>query len=499
MTRPIVGVAVSNGRFQDELCDALAPHLQVERCRTDRELLALVAQHAIAGAVVGQELLGLDRHVLPALVRCGTPTVLLAAERDVPRRQERAAGSPVRVLSLGATPEMIVTALDELSGARPRIERAGAHLVEVRPPAAAASARKGRLYAFVGSGGTGCTTIVANLLVAVGAARPVIGIDLDPVAPLLVPLLDGDPSLGLNGVMRAQEAGVASLERALEANLQAIPQAQRAPHARILGGLPLNGDRRLAPPADLIEAVLSLLSERDGVVLADVGRLLPAGDRLAALQRAALLAADGVLVVSGGDRPSVLRTCDAVAHLLGAAPHLGSERLALVLNRYHGATMDPPPDIAASIGLPLVACAPADEPAMRRGVQGHQPVVLQGRGPSARELLGLADALSAGNWPPHVGTRGSLRARLLERGRGYLAALRPRPWWARRRRAEARPVLSGVERPRKARPTRGPRRAGAFGQGARVPLDPDLGAAVGAAAAAGRTNGTAAGSHEGSA
>ena len=41
-----------------------------------------------------------------------------------------------------------------------------------------------------------------------GAARPVVGIDLDPVAPLLVPLLDGDPSLGLNGVLRAQQAGV---------------------------------------------------------------------------------------------------------------------------------------------------------------------------------------------------------------------------------------------------------------------------------------------------
>ena len=314
-----------------------------------------------------------------------------------------------------------------------------------------------------------------------------------------MPLLDGDPSLGLNGVVRAQEAGVASLERALAANVQAVPQAHRAPHARILGGQPLNGDRRLAPPAELVEAILGLLSDSDTVVLADVGRLLPAGDRLGALQRVALLAADGVLVVSGGDRPSVLRTCDAVAHLLGMAPHPDPERLALVLNRYHAATMDRPAEIAASIGLPLAACVPADESAMRRGVQEHQPVVLLGRSSSARELLGLADALVAGNWPPRVSTRGSLRARVLEQSRGALAALHPGSWWPRRPRAEAPPTSSGVVRPARARRTRAPRRHASVVQRAPVPLDADLVAVVGAAAAAGRTNGTAAGSREGSA
>ena len=82
----IIGVAVGNGRFQDELCDALAPLLPIERCRTDRELLALAAQHVLGGAIVGHELLGLDRHVFPALVRNDIPTVLLVLERDIPRR-----------------------------------------------------------------------------------------------------------------------------------------------------------------------------------------------------------------------------------------------------------------------------------------------------------------------------------------------------------------------------------------------------------------------------
>src|SRR5579884_1392309 len=133
MSARVVGLAVGNGRFQDELCAALAPLLPIERCRTDHELLALVAQHALRGAVVGQELLGLDRHVLPALIRAPIPTVLLVLERDLPRRQAALAlepGAPrVRILPIGAAPGTIASAFDELrAGAAPTADRSRPHV-----------------------------------------------------------------------------------------------------------------------------------------------------------------------------------------------------------------------------------------------------------------------------------------------------------------------------------------------------------------------------------
>ena len=440
----IIGVAVGNGRFQDELCDALAPLLPIERCRTDRELLALAAQHVLGGAIVGHELLGLDRHVFPALVRNDIPTVLLVLERDIPRRLAALAldggATRVRILPLGAAPNSIAAALAELrTGAVANLEHTGPYVVEVprRATPARAQSSRGRVYGFVGPGGTGCTTHVANLLLALGAAEDVVGVDLDPVAPMLVPLLNADPSLGLDGILKAQAAGVSSLERALEANLQPVPQAARAPRAQLLGGLPLHGGRRPVLSVELLEQLLALLAARSSLVLVDVGRLLPDRERLGMLQRSVLAGLDGVLVVGGGDRPSVLRTCDAVAQLLpdpdnaAPAPRINFDHLALILNRYDAELMDRPDDIAGQVGLPLAACVAADERSMRRAVYTHQPAVLAGRGSAASDLVRLADALAAGDWPPRVAARRSLVARLARVVRLRLAPLRRK--WVRSR------------------------------------------------------------------
>ena len=441
MNSRIVGLAVGNGRFQDELSAALAPLMPIERCRTDRELLVLVAQHALAGAIVGQELLGLDRHVLPALIRNDIPTVLLALERDIPRRLAALAlqrGAPrMRMLPVGAAPSSIAAALEELqTGVTPNTERLEPYVLEASRRAAPSRAEssRGRVYVLVGPGGTGCTTHVANLLMALGAGQPVVGVDLDPVGPMLVPLLNGDPSLGLDGVLKAQAAGVSSLERVLEANLQAAPQAARAPQARVLGGLPLHGGRRPVLSVELVEELLGLLVARNSVVLVDVGRLLPRSERLGMLQRSVLAVADRVLVVGGGDRPSVLRTCDAVAQLLpdpadtAPAPTIPLDRLALVLNRYDAALMDRPDEIAAQVGLPLAASVPSDERSMRRAVYRHQPAVLAGGGAAASELIRLADQLAAGEWPPRVVARRSRLARVVAASRLRLTTLRRGKW-----------------------------------------------------------------------
>jgi hypothetical protein len=190
---------VSNGRFQDELCDALAPLLPIERCRTDRELLALAAQHVLGGASVGHELLGLDRRVFAALVRNDIPTVLLVLERDIPRRLASLAldggAARVRILPVGAVPSSTLRASHGdlcQPGARGSVRGRGASTSN----AGQGSIESRACVRVVGSGGTGCTT------------------------QLVVPLLHADPSLGLDGILKAQAAGVSSLERVLKANLQ---------------------------------------------------------------------------------------------------------------------------------------------------------------------------------------------------------------------------------------------------------------------------------------
>ena len=201
-----------------------------------------------------------------------------------------------------------------------------------------------------------------------------------------------------------------------------------------MGGLPLHGGRRPVLSVELLEQLLALLAARSSLVLVDVGRLLPDRERLGMLQRSVLAGLDGVLVVGGGDRPSVLRTCDAVAQLLpdpdnaahAPAALINFDHLALVLNRYDAALMDRPADIAGQVGLPLAACVVSDERSMRRAVYTHQPAVLAGRGSAASDLVRLADALAAGDWPPRVAARRSLVARLARvvRPQGP-----PRPKW----------------------------------------------------------------------
>jgi hypothetical protein len=68
---------------------------------------------------------------------------------------------------------------------------------------------------------------------------------------------------------------------------------------------------------------------------------------------------------------------------------------------------------------------------MRWAVYTHQPAVLAGRGSAASDLVRLAEALAAGDWPPRVAARRSLVARLARVVRLRLAPLRPK--WVRSR------------------------------------------------------------------
>lgn len=451
MTQRAVAVALGNIPLQDQIADALALEVEVLACRTDAELLVLLAGRTLAGVVVGPRLVGLERRVLPAIATAGVPVVLLVPAASMGRYQARLAEtSPeLRVLPDTAAMVEITTALSgdhgPASGPRPAGRRPR---VSVAAPAPEPSAPdQGRLVVVTSYGGQGSSTVAVNVGFAYGAGRSVIVQDLDLLSPSLVPLVSGDPSLGLAGVVRALAMGVTALDRVLDEHLQPLGDRRRSPHARLLGGLPLDGKTRTVG-ADVIIRLLEVLRQRASLVLVDLGHVLGPAERVGAVQRAVLLAADGILVVSGGDGVSLKRTQDYVARLVGAAPHPDPARLALVLNRYQPRAIEPPTELASFLGLPLAACVSADYERALAASGSPQPLVAHSAGPAARELALLASALAAPTWPPSAGTRPALwrslaeavgrrGQRALHSGRGLLANLGTHP---RRPAGRSRPV-----------------------------------------------------------
>jgi len=178
MSRPAIAVALGNIVLQDQLADALALQAEVEvvACRTDAELLVLLAGRTLAGVVLGPRLVGLERRVLPAVASAGVPAVLLAPPVAVGRHQARlAATSPeLRVLPDTASTAEIRAALTGDStpastrpaGARRRAAVAATPEVEAPVPL------RGRLVAVTSCGGQGCSTLVANVGFAYGADSP---------------------------------------------------------------------------------------------------------------------------------------------------------------------------------------------------------------------------------------------------------------------------------------------------------------------------------------
>jgi MinD-like ATPase involved in chromosome partitioning or flagellar assembly len=402
----LVAIGLGNTPLQDSVGDDLARGGQcdVHLCRTDSELLALVAERSLTGAVVGEQLIGLEARVLPALDRAQLPTVLLVSPRRLAARQawlaEHYPEAPITALADTDPGTRVHAALAPRSWTRAR-PRASA---ESRPATGAQPARKrdttraqrsGRSIAVTGCAGSGCSTVVVNETAALGAGTSAIAVDLDLIGPSLVGLLARDDSLGLAGVVRADASVAEALDHALEAHLQPLTDGGRTPHGRLLGGLPQDGDYRPVPVSpDLVERLLAGLGRRARFVVIDIGQAVEPA------QRVALLAADAVLLVTAGDRASVYRTRHYLATLIGGRAGLDPSRIALAINRHDPRTMDSPAAIARALALPLAVCITADTRRVNLALRDEQPVVLDGGGAISRQLIGLADLLAAPDWPP---------------------------------------------------------------------------------------------------
>jgi Flp pilus assembly CpaE family ATPase len=405
-----IGVALGNVPLQDQLYEVLAmePGLDVRACRTDAELEMLLAGRVLGGVVLGPRLVGLDQRVLPAVARTGVRAVLLVPPPAVDAQRARLADS-VPNLSVLADTVSIAAVRAALQGSS--VSREAGRTNPDDPPhrsstvervgstTGAAAVKRGRVVVVTGCAGSGSTTVIGNVGYAAGVSRSVAVADMDLLRPSLVPMLDGDPSLGLAGIMRAEQSGVTLLAQALDEHLQPLGDERYSPHARLLGGLPLDGSSQVLT-ADLALRLLEALRPRLDLVLVDLGHVLSATERVGAVQRAMLLAAEGILVVSGCDRVSVKRTLDYVARLVDGEPHPDASRLALVLNRHDRRRMEAPEQIAGLVGLPLAACVPVDPGALDASGTGL-PLVARGSG-AARTLLQLAEALGSPAWPPQT-------------------------------------------------------------------------------------------------
>lgn len=226
---------------------------------------------------------------------------------------------------------------------------------------------------FLGAkGGVGVSLIATNLGLLLAQRGQCLLLDLHPQTGIDDLLLDLTPERSWADLLPvAEELTPRHLELAATAHsaglrLLAAPQQ---------------------PPAqpEKVERLLRALSRSADWLLVDAP---PPGDPLTA---AALALCDALLLVSTPDPPAL-----RVAHCLARdlpAPLRG--RTGLVLNQIDRGHPVPPAELAAAVGLPLLAALPPDPEAVGNQVHFGRPVALDGRATLAREVARLASRLFA--------------------------------------------------------------------------------------------------------
>ncbi len=378
----------------------------VASCATASEALAVLERGDADGAVLDEDLHGLDRTRLGLLKARPWRLVLLSRQPDSARWD----GLPGAVLHSESDPTQILHALQNASNVEftrhrssspaPARLRGRSHpsangeqspdSVQVEPQCA-----KSRVIGFWGGrGGAGKTTLALNCLALGGAVEPTVLVELETIAASLAAYLDdgrdGKPRRARSTLLElaaVQPRSAADWESALTRILQ--PLGSYSPHARLICGIAHPEQRsKLSEPAAFTEALIGALRERFARVLLDIGSDPLGGESTEALiASTALRLSDQVLVVATPDRPSVHRTCMAV----GEAGHrLDRQGVGLLINRVEPKTSGDVSWISDAVGLPILSTLPADDKAQRRAIAAAAPVV---RDPDSRLRRPLAELL----------------------------------------------------------------------------------------------------------
>lgn len=361
----------------------------VARALSADELLASVQTHAVDAVVVADDLHRLNREILAALARRPRALLLLAARPDDACWKDL----PATILPIEAHPLEVRSALlTALRHARLHrtIARDAATVVEELPAAPDEPSLSTTIAVASGYGSPGRTCVALNLAVALGAVAPVILVDADVQGPSIAASLDLDPTRNLFMLAHADPQTPRDWERALAQELQ--PLGARSPHGVALCGIP-KPEMRAGISADFIARLFHQLRARARFVILDVGAELLGSEMI--LHRRALGACDQVLFIAAADLVGLWHARVGLG-VLARSLGIGSERVALVINRHDPRYHHPPREIAWALGQPLAALIPNDSAAAQTALLRQQPLVYDRRGRASRSLLDLARRVHGG-------------------------------------------------------------------------------------------------------
>jgi len=370
----------------------------VLRAVTAPELEARLSSEGADAILLGEGLFELSPRTLAVLANPSRPVVLLGAApggvlpqgvMQVPAETGVAEICGLLEAAVQGSPDELTAALQQ---AGVKLPSTGAGISRDPSPPDTRRVRGGKVLVFVGAprGAAGVSRVTIETGGALGRRDKTLLVDAVPREPSFAAAMALNPARNLTAVAAAAP-GTDPVRWARALSEWCQPLDESSPHAVVLAGVPTAPMRSRLSPSFLAE-LLGQASAHGAFayVVVDGGAEPPPDTFEGACWRALVETADHVLLVTVPDTVGVARAFETLKGLAGAVPR---ERLGVVLNRYRKGEHDDPDEVAALMGVPVVAVVPQDERACTRALRTQRPLLTLGRGPAAREFLRSADRI----------------------------------------------------------------------------------------------------------
>jgi Flp pilus assembly CpaE family ATPase len=389
---------VALGLGDQELEQRLRPGLDaaedlsiIAQCLAADQLLGIIETDRPDAVVISWSLHRLTDPLLDQVERPGLVVVLLVADPHDDRWRRRR--GPVLPTDTDAATLRQVLA-SARTGARVMTRgRAPAQEPLVLKPADSPQPATGGILAVTGGAGSpGRTTVAMNVSAALGTAAPTVLVELDLCAPSLAAYLDRDPSRNICTLAHSVRDDPRAWRSALHDELQ--PLGPAGSQTLVLCGPPKREMRSSLAPG-FVEQLIGELSRRYRWVVLDVGPELLGIDAPASVHRAALAAAQRVLLVSGSDLVGLWHARVALDML---ERQVGVDRgsINLILSRHDARFHHTPAEVEWHLGVPVVGVVPFDQSAAQRAVLHQRVLVSDPGGRASRALIAVAEHLNEG-------------------------------------------------------------------------------------------------------
>ena len=406
--RVLMGVDATRERALLHALQAAVPRgggaFHVLRAVTAPELEARLSSEGADAILLGEGLFELSPRTLAVLANPSRPVVLLGAApggvlpqgvMQVPAETGAAEICGLLEAAVQGSPDELTAAL-QLAGVK--LPSTGAGISRDPSPPDTRRVRGGKVLVFVGAprGAAGMSRVTIESGCALGRRDKTLLVDAVPREPSFAAALALNPARNLTAVAAASlGTDPVRWTRALAEWCQ--PLDESSPHAVVLAGVPTAPMRSRLSPSFLAELLRQASAHGAfAYVVVDGGAEPPPDTFEGACWRALVETADHVLLVTVPDTVGVARAHETLKGLAAAVPR---ERLGVVLNRYRKGEHDAPDEVAALMGVPVVAVVPQDERACRRALRTQRPLLTLGRGPAAREFQRFADRIRTTQGP----------------------------------------------------------------------------------------------------